>query len=444
MWNWAENLHKKAPLLMFKRFEDEIKALAGLSTLVNSSLDFMEVLDNAMKYVEELMDAEASSIFEIDYERNELFFRLARGKEGDKARQIRLSIGEGIAGWVAREGKPLLVTDVNEDNTFSPRVDQHTGFKTRSIVCVPIKHKGRLIGVLQVLNKRREPFNEEDVELLTVVSNQLATAMENARLHQRLQEKFSLTCEELKKTQQKIIQSERLVALGKLSQSIAHEIRNPVMSIGGFARRLKQKLSTEDSGYHYVDIILKETARLEKMVKDVENYAGMPEVELREIKLTELIKHTLEEWWRDGTLTDIHVQLDLPGDEIAFPGDRHLLSLMLKNLFENAKEAMPKGGHLSISAHLEGQQIIIKIADNGSGISAEDIPQIFDPFFTSKPQGSGLGLTTVYRIVSQHLGEISVKSNPGEDTEFEIRLPLYPDDMQLSELEGRWTEPPFL
>ena len=114
---------------MFKGCEDAIMALARLSTMVNGTLDLAEVLDNAMKSVEELMDAEASSIFEVDYERDELFFRLARGNCGNKAREIRLSIGEGIAGWVALNRKPLLVPDVDRDKRFSPRTDEYTGFK---------------------------------------------------------------------------------------------------------------------------------------------------------------------------------------------------------------------------------------------------------------------------------------------------------------------------
>ena len=407
-----------------------------MSTMVNSTLDLMEVLDNAMKYVEELMDAEASSIFEVDHERDELFFRLARGKGGSMAREIRLSMGEGITGWVAREGKPLLVADVYQDKRFSPRMDKYTGFKTRSIIGVPMKHKGRLIGVLEVLNKRGGPFEEEDLELLTVVGNQIGIAMENARLYQRLQEKFTLTAEELKKTQQKLIQNERLGALARLSQGVAHEVRNPVMSIGGFARRLKRKLSPGDSAYKYVEIILKELARLEKMVQDVENYANMREPEFREVNLKKLIEHALEEWRQNWARPNIQVHLDLPGEEITFPGDEWLLSLVLKNLFRNAREAMTSGGKLSIAAYPQGRQIIIEVADTGSGIPPEDLPQVFDPFFTSNPQGSGLGLTSVHRIVSEHNGEISVKSTVGEGTEFRIRLPLYPDDIHLSELEG--------
>jgi signal transduction histidine kinase len=424
---------------MFRGCTDDIKALVRLSALVNASLDLTDVLNNAMTFVEELTNAEASSIFELDRERNELCFRLARGKEGEKVREVRLAMGEGIAGWVAREGKPLLVTDVTRDQRFTPRIDQYSGFETRSVACVPIRYKGRLIGVLELLNTEPEP-DEHDLELLTVASNQIGIAMENARLYQRLQDKFSLSCEELKKTQQKLIRSERLVALARLSQGIAHEVRNPVMSIGGFALRLKQRLPAGDPGYKYIEIILEELARLEQMVQDVEDYTSLREPEFREVELRNLLQTAVQEWHRQAVRPDIEVRLDLPEAKVTFPGDRWLLSLMLENLLQNAGEAMSTGGRLSVSARTHGGAIHITVADTGSGIAPEDIPQIFDPFFTSSSfqvRGSGLGLTTVHRIVTDHHGEIRVRSTPGEGTEFEIILPLHPDDMDLSALETR-------
>lgn len=420
---------------MFKGSKDEIKALARLSTMVNSTLDLTEVLDNAMKYVEELMDAEASSIFEVDYERQEVHFRLARGKWGSKAKEVRLAMGEGIAGRVALDGKPILVPDVERDKRFTPRIDAHTGFKTRSIICLPIKHKGRLIGVLEVLNKRVGAFDKEDLELLTVVSNQIGIAMENARLYERLREEFRLTAAELRKTQEKVIQSERMVCLARLSQGVAHEVRNPVMSIGGFAARIKEKLSPDDPAHKYAEIIIGETARLEKMVREIEAYTGMREPKFGEVNPKRLIERATHEWRQNGPRSDIHVHLDLRREDFTFPGDEDLLTLVLKNLFQNAEEAMADGGDLTIAAYPQDRKVFIVVVDTGKGIPLEKLPQIFDPFFTSKTQGSGLGLTSVHRIVSEHHGEISVKSTPEEGTEFEIQLPLYPDDMQLSELD---------
>ncbi len=155
-----------------------------------------------------------------------------------------------------------------------------------------------------------------------------------------------------------------------------------------------------------------------------------------EVNLEELVKHALEDWQANGALAKIDMRLNLPDDETTFPGDEELLRLVLNNLFQNAAEAMASEGILSVVAYSEAREVIIRVADTGRGIPSEKLPLIFDPFFTSNTQGSGLGLATVHRIVNGHNGAISVNSTPGEGTEFRIQLPSYPDDMQLSELEA--------
>ena len=164
----------------------EIEILVQLSTTVNSSLDITEVLSSAMGFVEELMDAEASSIFEVDDATNELFFRVVRGEGAYKAKEIRLKMGEGVVGWVANSGEPAIVPDTQKDERFSSKVDSITGFKTKSIIALPIKNKGRLIGVLEVLNERgSQPFTDEALEVLTIVVNQIGIAMANAKLYKQ-------------------------------------------------------------------------------------------------------------------------------------------------------------------------------------------------------------------------------------------------------------------
>jgi len=408
-----------------ERSEKEIKNLAEISSLINSSLEITEVLNNAMDIVEELLDAETSSIFEIDLDSNELFFRLARGEGGDKIKEFRFKIGEGIAGWVARSGESLLVPDVEKDERFSVKLDNHTGFKTSSMIAVPIKNKGRITGVLEVLNKRKpDKFDQEDLEVLTIIANHIGTAIENAKLYARLQNKFVLTKNELRKAQEKLIRSERVAAMGQLSQGIAHEVRNPVMSIGGFARRLKKKLEPDNILTDYVDIILKETSRLEKMVKDVERYSSMPQPKVKEVKLESLLNKALTLWEKEHSSSNVKINLKpMPDNPYVFV-DAEMMIRVFNLLWQNAEEAMPNGGVVSTAVRWVDEWLVISIKDNGEGISEEDLPRIFDPFFTSKPQGAGLGLTIVNRIVSDHGGDVKVTSNPGIGTEFKIFLPL--------------------
>ena len=138
--------------LIYKR--EDLRNLLQLSSLVNSSLDTQEALNHALMSVEQSFQAEVSSIYEVDKAKGDLFFRLARGPGSDKIKTLRLPIGKGIAGWVAQTEKPLICADPYRDGRFSPQFDAESGFHTRSILCVPLKSKDRLMGVLEVLNKK--------------------------------------------------------------------------------------------------------------------------------------------------------------------------------------------------------------------------------------------------------------------------------------------------
>ncbi|MFH1951232.1 MAG: ATP-binding protein [Pseudomonadota bacterium] len=410
----------------------KIEMLVQLSSVINSSLDIVEVLNNAMRFVEELIDAEGSSIFEVDDTTNELFFRVLRGEAVHKAKEIRMKFGEGVVGWVAVSGEPVIISDTEKDARFSSKVDSITGLRTKSIIALPIKNKGHLIGVLELINKRGSTtFSGDDLEVLTIVANQIGIAIANAKLYERLQEKFSLTRAELKKTQEQLIRSERLSALGQLSQGVAHEVRNPVMSIGGFARRLKNKLQHDKTLGGYADIIIKEAARLEQMVKDIEQYAAMPEPDVQVMKLSTLLQYTLTTWEREPYAGKIEIKLQSPPEDPTISADKAQMAQALINLFRNSAEAMPDGGTISVSSSWEGNYLAISVKDNGPGIGPEDLPRIFDPFFTAKPKGSGLGLTAVNRIVSDHRGEVKVSSRPNAGTEVKLYLPRFPDSYKM-------------
>jgi HD-GYP domain-containing protein (c-di-GMP phosphodiesterase class II) len=170
-----------------KRTLHEASMLTRLAGIINSSLDIETVLDQSMKCVENFLDAEASSIFEIDKDSGNLFFRFVRGSKGSKAKEIRLKMGEGVAGWVAQTGESTIVSNVETDERFSKSVDNKTGFKTKTILCVPLKIHDEVVGALQVLNKKNNrTFTEADIELLTSFGDQIAIALNNAKLYEQV------------------------------------------------------------------------------------------------------------------------------------------------------------------------------------------------------------------------------------------------------------------
>jgi two-component system, NtrC family, sensor histidine kinase HydH len=406
---------------------DNLKDLVQLSSLINSSLETQEALNNALMSVEQALNAEVSSIFEVDQGKGELFIRLARGPGSDRIKRLRLKIGEGIAGWVAQTEKPLICRNPYADARFSRHFDDESGFCTRSILCVPLKSRDRLMGVVEVINKKEDQgFTEEDLEVLTMLGNMIGPALENAHLYSRVKEKLSLTREELKVVENKLLQTERLAALGKLSRGVAHEVRNPVMIIGGFARRLQKRLPANDPAQEMIAPILHELRRLEQMVAEIEAFTVLLEPDIKPQDLARVVDQAVAASAGDLAQRQIAVELHIPPDLPRIPLDERLMGQALGHLIDNAMEAMPNGGRLTLTLTPEPKGLRLALGDTGIGIPPEDLPYLFDPFFSSKPDGTGMGLTKVYQVVSDHRGEIKIKSMPGQGTEVTIWLPRWP------------------
>ncbi|MEA3328343.1 MAG: GAF domain-containing SpoIIE family protein phosphatase [Candidatus Omnitrophota bacterium] len=177
-----------------KIIQKRVKGLSSfieISRIINSTLDLGELLGIVMKIAKQVIRAEASSLMLIDEQAGELVYEVALGSKGKEVKKkFRLKIGQGIAGWVAKYQRPLLVKDVTKDRRFFGKPDQTTGFKTKSILCVPMKVRGKIIGVLQAINPLdREMFDQEDIDLFTAFASQAAIAIANARMHKDILEK---------------------------------------------------------------------------------------------------------------------------------------------------------------------------------------------------------------------------------------------------------------
>jgi putative nucleotidyltransferase with HDIG domain len=186
---------------LFEKYDSKVRklrALKEISQLLNSTLDEKEVRRRAMEAATRLMEAEVGSLLLIDDATHELYFEVELGKRGERVKEIRLKVGEGIAGWVAKTGEPVIVEDAQRDPRFSRKVDEKSSFVTRNMICVPIKVKDRIIGVLQAINKLGpQPFSKWDLEEFQSLADQVAIAIDNANLYKELQEAFFGTAEAL-------------------------------------------------------------------------------------------------------------------------------------------------------------------------------------------------------------------------------------------------------
>jgi signal transduction histidine kinase len=318
-----------------------------------------------------------------------------------------------------------MVEDARKEPIFSDRFDRETGFTTHSLICVPLTIRGKTAGAIQVINKKNgHPFTQEDSELLTALAQQIAVALDNAKLYQRLEENFQLTAEELKITQQKLIRSERSAAIANLVQGVAHEVRNPIMSIGGFAARMKADLDKDNKFQKYLDIILNETTRLEKLVQDVKEIAEMQTAYLQPENMNSLLSNVIEDFSPIIARQSLHIETDIEEDLPIITLDKAQIARALKNIVQNSIEALPTAGTLKLTAHAGDSTIRIIVEDFGIGIDEDKLGSILDPFVTSKTTGAGLGLTMVYQIVMNHHGKIDIKSRGGKGTLVTLDLPL--------------------
>ncbi len=225
----------KAQVKALKSRVADLSSLIHVTNIISSTLDLEELLGLVMEKAQEVMRAAASSIFLVNEEANALECEVALGSHGDKVRKvIRLAKGQGVAGWVWEQGKPLIVPDVSKDKRFYSNVDQQSGFRTKSILAVPLENKDRIIGVAEVINRADGgEFTEYDLNLFTTFCRQVALAIENARVHQMEleQERLRQQLESAKEIQQSFMPQKLPQGENGIFDIAARNL--PAISVGG-------------------------------------------------------------------------------------------------------------------------------------------------------------------------------------------------------------------
>ncbi len=230
---------------------------------------------------------------------------------------------------------------------------------------------------------------------------------------------------EKKALQEQIMRSERMAALGKLAAEITHEIKNPLMLIGGFAQQLSRVID-DKKNLKKVNIITDEVKRLERLLADLREFHLPKTIASEKVDLKELLQEIYFMVKDDCERKNIRTELKIDDKALLVTGDRYSLKQVFLNLFKNSMDAMEHGGVLSIQTSLINDQVEITVADEGCGIPEQDKEKIFSPFFTTKKNGTGLGLCISKRIIEEHVdGSLSMKSKKGKGTSFKVSLPVY-------------------
>jgi signal transduction histidine kinase len=384
---------------------DRYRQLVEMSRDLASTLDLNELLNRIVHLACDLSQSEAASILLYDELKEQLYFQAATNLDEPLMRGLIVPVENSIAGWIVRHKKPLIILDAQQDERHFNEVQKITQFKTKSILGVPLITKGKVVGVLEALNKRDDDFNLLDQELLIALGAQAAVAIENTRLFQQ----------------------------SDLIAEMVHELRTPLTSLNNAAHLILQDGLPVEERKKMAELITSESGRLAELASAYLEFARLESGRVQFVTelfdLGELIRECgtiMNSYLEENSIElAIHLASKLP----LITGDRGKIKQVILNLLQNAIKYNRPGGMITIGIKKQKNNLIFRVLDSGYGIPPDDIERIFNKFFRSKSparniQGTGLGLAISKRIVETHGGQIRVLSRVGKGSIFSVLLPI--------------------
>ena len=405
-----------------------------LSTVVRLNLDLGlelnvdQVLEKIVQQIYNDLGFQIVSILLLDDEETYLTIKASRGLDQEITESTRIKIGEGVAGWVAQNGEPLLVSDIQDDQRFR-KIRSHGRYSSRSLICVPLLVGSRVIGVLNGNNRKKSgELSEHDLRLLSVYASQASVSIERARLYRNLE----IQADELSAAYN------QLQALDKIKSdfitNVSHEFRTPVTVILGYLELLKGGLDHPDH-IEKVKISMEAAYRLAKLVDDSTDIlrldsGTMPfafrKINMREFLMEMVHKHRANSDSR-GVKLSLDIQKGLPDVSI----DIGKIRKVFDKLVDNSLKFTPRDGYVKISCDIREEGFLtVAIEDSGPGIPFGDRERAFQRFeqggdiMTSKPEGTGLGLPIARAIVVRHGGRIWLDNHFTDGCRILFSLPI--------------------
>jgi signal transduction histidine kinase len=456
-----------------------LELIYEVSTVLMRSSKIEDVCNKIMDSLfSHLKRIDSGAILWIDGETGELAEIASRSRSNQES--IKISHSRTIVNRVIREGKAVLISDISSESeeNFSRSIEK---MLIKSVMCVPLIIKSEIRGVFYVHSEHvGNGFRRDDLFLLTGLSTPAALAIENGLLHSKreqvedelreahhelerrveertaelrktnedlareikertqAEEELKSAYAELKETQEKLIQSEKLAALGRFSAGISHEIKNPLGIILGGIGYLEKKLERADQDVQVAMGKIKEaTRRANNILLGLLQFARPSELKVEKTKAKELIKENLSLLEYKISLNNIKVKTNYQKEDIYIHVEKDQIQQVLFNILLNSVEAMPKGGQINIAVYRECSEYfsgkstcVIEIEDTGEGISKENQLKVYEPFFTTKrdKKGTGLGLSISKTIVEKNKGQLLIESAEGKGTKIKLLFQLAEGD----------------
>ena len=426
----------------------ELMILSKIGKMISAPFDLNPLLNRIVDSALEITKATKGLLLLPDEKTKELSVKVARGLNKEIGSKSWIDSNEKILSGALQEIEPIVAGGIDEGSSF--REKGYYSWKDKSLlgassISAFLYFQGDVLGVVGVADKiSGEDFTEREKTILSVLAVHATTAIENTKLYNQLEKRVDIlkqTVKQLNETQSQLIQTEKMASMGRLAFGIAHEIRNPLAIILQGVEFIKINLSKEDKLVsRSIRKIKRCVDRANNIIVELLKFSKTSELKLQPASICELLDSTMALIKEQAALKNIEIIRNFPQKDIPIKVDYNILRQAFFNLGINAIEAMPKGGVLYLDVKLEKKgriddegKIIIKIKDTGLGIAKNKISKIFDPFFTMKEpgEGVGLGLSIVHLILERHKASIEVESQIGKGTVFTIELPRNKEGLKI-------------
>lgn len=397
---------------------DELSALHRIAIAINAHHQLKPQLDLVIDEAMNMLHPDRGAVFLVGGESPQsrsLRLLSARGCVNLEERLAEFDRGEGILRQVVEEGKPRIYQSRHQPCDTD-------GFPCSQLL-VPMRLEEGTVGIIMLERDRCEPFSQSELEMLVMFAALASQAIRNAQNYDRLERQY----QELQRTQKELVKKDRLAFLGEMAAIVAHEIRNPLTAVKGFAQRIKRKAPDNERVAQYADIIREEVDRLDAVITDVLDFARRAAPNWQEVQLSRVLIQTVDILTAGMDKAKVAVSIEIDPNLPSLRGDPSQLKQVFLNIGQNALQSMPEGGALGVFATCRNNRIYVSIQDTGKGIPPDIREKIFQPFYTTRTHGTGLGLSLAQHIVEDHGGVITFESEVGQGTTFTIELPVFND-----------------
>ena len=405
-----------------RRRNRELNALNAMAVVATQSFDLDEILNLTLRQVVSLFGAESGAVYLSDSDAPTYRRRAAWGpRSRDKSRPAEISFAEGFGDLVMRS-RAEVITAEYLPHLKGAVADFIRSDSDGSWIWVLFWGKDSPIGIMGLRSHAEYEYSNGEENLMVAISRQLATTIEKVRLYEETCKAY----EDLRRTQEQLLQSEKMSAVGQLIAGVAHELNNPLTAILGYAQLLESE-GLSERAHDYVGKVFKQAQRTHRVVQNLLSFARQRKPERTEVDIRKVLEETLTLRDYDLKVNNIAVEKDLGSVAALVVADSHQIEQVFLNIINNAVDAVletGRSGNLKISVYCQKGDVCARFVDDGPGI--KDPKRIFDPFYTTKNvgKGTGLGLSICYGIVKEHGGDITAHNAPEGGAVIEVRLPM--------------------